>query len=226
VIDPPSPAHQDALAALAAWVAPDEAQEALRERYCAVLRTRPDAVDRSGRPEHLTASALVLSYEGDRVLLGLHRKVGRWLQMGGHLEAADRSLAGAALREAQEESGVDGLALLAGGPVRLDAHPVRCAGPAEPERVHLDVQYAAVAPRDAVEQLSEESIALAWYAVDALPPDTDDSVRRLVSAALRRRAGADQNSQSPPSPTSSAAGSVEAAGRADGGADERPSARA
>ena len=155
VIDPPpTAAHQDALAALSSWVAPDEAQGALRERYCAVLRARPDAVDRSGRPEHLTASALVLSSDGDRVLLGLHRKVGRWLQMGGHLEAADRSLSGAALREAREESGVEGLVLLAGGPVRLDAHPVRCAGPAEPERIHLDVQYAAIAPSGAVERLS------------------------------------------------------------------------
>lgn len=191
MIDPsPTAAHRDALAALSSWAAPDRAQDALRERYCAVLRARPDAVDRSGRPEHLTASALVLSHQGDRVLLGLHRKVGRWLQMGGHLEAADPSLSGAALREAREESGVEGLVLLAGGPVRLDAHPVRCAGPDAPERTHLDVQYAVVAPRGAVERLSEESIALAWYAADALPEDSDDSVRLLVSAALRRRAEA------------------------------------
>jgi hypothetical protein len=63
---------------------------------------------------------------------------------------------------------------------------VRCAGRHAPERVHLDVQYAAVAPPGAVGQRSAESLALAWYPVGALPEDTDDSVRRLVDAALRR----------------------------------------
>ena len=182
------PAALSAVAALSAWEPPDDAQGALRDRYCAVLRARPDAVSRSCQPEHVTASALVLSHDGERVLLGLHRKVGRWLQMGGHVEPADRSLAEAALREAHEESGVAGLALLAGGPVRLDAHPVRCGGPDAPPSVHLDVQFAAIAPRGAIEQVSEESLALAWYAAADLPPDSDDSVRRLVVAALRRRA--------------------------------------
>ena len=182
------PAALSAVAALSAWAPPDDAQGVLRDRYCAVLRARPDAVSRSCQPEHVTASALVLSHDGARVLLGLHRKVGRWLQMGGHLEPADRSLAEAARREAYEESGVAGLALLAGGPVRLDAHPVRCAGSDAPVSVHLDVQYAAIAPRGAIEQVSEESLALAWYAPADLPRDSDDSVRRLVEAALRRRA--------------------------------------
>jgi 8-oxo-dGTP pyrophosphatase MutT (NUDIX family) len=185
-VRPPSPARRDALDTLSGWIPPDDGQRALRDRYHALVAGREDALDRSGQPEHLTASALVLSADGGRVLLGLHRKVGRWLQMGGHLEPADSSLSGAAMREAREESGIDDLRLLAGGPVRLDAHPVRCAGRHAPERVHLDVQYAAVAPPGAVSQRSAESLALAWYPVGALPEDTDDSVRRLVDAALRR----------------------------------------
>jgi hypothetical protein len=69
------------------------------------------------------------------------------------------------------------------GPVRLDRHEVRCAGPAAPPAVHLDVQFVAVAPAAATHARGAESDDLAWWPVDALPPDTDDSVRALVSRA-------------------------------------------
>ena len=94
---------------------------------------------------HVTASALVIDPERGRVLLTLHRKLRMWLQMGGHCEPEDATLAAAALREATEESGIAGLTLLPGGPVRLDRHPI----PA-PCHWHLDVQYAALAPAGAV----------------------------------------------------------------------------
>ena len=78
--------------------------------------------------------------------------------MGGHCEPEDATLADAALREAREESGIEGLTLLPGGPLRLDRHLTPCAW-------HLDVQYAALAPRGAREQVSEESLDLRWYGV-------------------------------------------------------------
>lgn len=172
--------HADALAVLTTWGSAEPGQEVLRREFVHQLRARPDAVWRSGAPDHLTASALVLSADRTAVLLGLHRKVGRWLQFGGHLEPEDATLADTALREAVEESGVTRLRLL-DGPVRLDAHPAPC-NPGRVER-HLDVQYLAVAAPDVVPQASPESRKVRWFAVDDLPIDADASVRALVALA-------------------------------------------
>ena len=173
--------YDDALSVLEAWQAPDAAQESLRSSYVSHLRAHPDGIWKSGPPGHLTASALVLDETGERVLLTLHRKGGFWAQLGGHLEADDTTLAGAALREATEESGMAGLRLLP-GPVDLDRHALssafgRC-------REHLDVRYAVVAPAGAEPVVSEESDDVAWWPYDALPPGALD-LDALIAAARR-----------------------------------------
>jgi len=173
--------HADALATLAAYAPYDDAQAELRSAYIDHLVANVDGMWRSCAPAHLTASALVVDDAGERVLLGLHRKAQLWLQMGGHCEVGDPTLADAALREATEESGIDELRLLP-GPVALDRHPAPCG-----VDHHLDVQYVAVAPADAVQQVSEESLDLRWFAVDALPELTDEAVRRLLARALATR---------------------------------------
>jgi len=177
--------HQDAVRTLGGWTAPDPAQDLLRRDYLDHLRARPDGVWRSCHPAHITASALVMDAEGGRVLLTLHPKVGRWLQLGGHCEPEDTDLAAAALREATEESGIPDLELFAvagaPAPVKLDRHAVRCAGRDQPENTHLDVQYLVTAPAGAVESISEESLDLRWFGFDELPELTDQSVRDLTA---------------------------------------------
>jgi len=171
--------HADAVAALSAWAPPDPEQDRLRRAYLDHLAAHPDAMTRACVPDHLTASALVVSADHRQVLLTLHARLGRWLQTGGHCEDDD-TLASAALREATEESGIPGLSIDP-VPVLLSRHEVPC-GPVRPAS-HLDVQHLCIAPSDAVAVRSEESIDVAWFAVDALPDDTDDSVRALVAAA-------------------------------------------
>lgn len=176
--------HADATAVLGGWRAPDAEQEALREFYLKHLAGHDDAMWRSCDPEHLTASALVLDPAADKVLLTLHAKLGRWLQLGGHCEPEDTTLAGAALREATEESGLPGLRLLP-DPVQLSRHPLTCDG--RPS-YHLDVQYVALADHGAAQPvISEESHDLVWFGADALPADVDDSVRALVRRAVAAR---------------------------------------
>ncbi|MFD6555229.1 NUDIX hydrolase [Streptomyces sp. NPDC058398] len=158
-----------------------EGQEELRQVYLDHLSAHPDGMWKSCHAGHLTASALVIDPSRGRVLLTLHRKLRMWLQMGGHCEPGDSTLAEAALREATEESGIAGLTLLPGGPVTLDRHAI----PA-PCHWHLDVQYAALAPADAVEVISDESLDLRWFAYDEVAEAADDSVVRLLEATRAR----------------------------------------
>jgi hypothetical protein len=121
---PAAAVHSDAVGVLTRWTPAEEGQRALREAFLAFLDARPDACARSCVPGHLTASALVLSRDGRRVLLTLHPKVGRWVQLGGHCENEDTGLVAAALREASEESGIKGL-VIEPEPLHLDVHPAR-----------------------------------------------------------------------------------------------------
>lgn len=162
-----------------------EDQPELRDLYLDHLAAHPDGVYKPCQAGHITGSALVIDPERERVLLTLHKKLGMWLQMGGHCEPGDATLAGAALREAVEESGIaSGLTLLPGGPVRLDRHPI----PA-PCNWHLDVQYAVLAPAGAVAEISEESLDLRWFPYDEVAAVADTSVVRLVEAARARLGG-------------------------------------
>jgi 8-oxo-dGTP pyrophosphatase MutT (NUDIX family) len=173
--------HADAVRVLTGWAAPDDEQGRLRAAYLDLLRAHDDAVWRSCLPAHLTASLLILDPGATRVLLTLHRKGGFWGQMGGHCEAGDTTLAGAALREGAEESGIDGLRLVGDGPVDLDRHALSSAFGRCGE--HLDVRYAALAPAGAAPVVSDESHDVAWFPVDDLPGGSVADIGRLVERA-------------------------------------------
>jgi 8-oxo-dGTP pyrophosphatase MutT (NUDIX family) len=180
----------DALAVLDGWRAPDDAQEALRVRYADYVRAHPDPLSRAGRPDHLTASTLVLSADRSRALLTLHAKARRWFQLGGHCEPGDTTLAGAAAREAREESGI-GLLAVDPVPVQLSEHAVPfCGSSTRPDGTerpvhHLDVRFVAVVPPGARHSLSDESLDLRWWPVDGLP-DPEPDLLDLVRLALAR----------------------------------------
>ncbi|MGP4006335.1 NUDIX hydrolase [Streptomyces sp. 4N124] len=158
-----------------------EGQEELRQAYLDHLAAHPDGMWKACEDGHITASAMVIDPSREQVLLTLHKKMRMWLQMGGHCEPQDTSLQAAALREATEESGVAGLTLLPGGPVRLDRHPIP-----PPCHCHFDVQYAALAPPDAVHTISDESLDLRWFAYDEVATVADESVVRLLEATRAR----------------------------------------
>jgi len=176
------PVHGSAVAALTAWAPVDSGQDSLRHAVLAFLLARPDGCRRSCVPGHVTASALVLDHTGTRVLLTLHPRLGRWVQLGGHCEPQDDGIVAAALREATEESGITGLRIdphLAA----IHVHPVTCSL-GVPTR-HLDLQFLAHAPQGAEPAISDESVDLRWWPIGEAPPG-DTGLTRLIAAARYR----------------------------------------
>jgi 8-oxo-dGTP pyrophosphatase MutT (NUDIX family) len=124
---------------------------------------------------------VVLSHDGAHVLLTLHPRVGRWVQLGGHCEEGDAGLAAAALREATEESGIAALEIEP-TPLHLDVHPITCSL-GVPTR-HFDVRFLLRTPADAIPVRSFESVDLAWWPVDALPPDVAPALSSLRAGTV------------------------------------------
>ncbi len=174
-----------AVATLQRAVLADPEADGNRRAVLAFVADHPDAAVRTCVEGHLTGSALVVDADGERTLLLLHRKLGRWFQPGGHADG-DTNLASVALREATEETGIEGLVVLA-DPIDVDVHRVK--PPGEAPHLHLDTRFLVVAPRGAVEVGNEESLGLRWVTepeLDLLRPPVDPGTRRLVATGLAR----------------------------------------
>jgi 8-oxo-dGTP pyrophosphatase MutT (NUDIX family) len=134
-------------------------------------------------PGHFTASAFVLSPDRRDLVLIHHKKLGIWVQPGGHVEPSDEDLMGAARREVLEEVGLADLEPLSGGSESLvfdvDIHLIP-ARKSDPAHEHFDVRFAFVAKtRELV--LSEEVADLRWVPLsDVEQMGTDESVLRAV----------------------------------------------
>jgi 8-oxo-dGTP pyrophosphatase MutT (NUDIX family) len=165
------------------WRAPDPAQDSTRQAVLAFVLGRPDACRRDCVPGHITASTLVLDHTGSHVLLTLHPRFGRWLQLGGHCEDSDADIVAAALREATEESGIGEL-VIDPTMAAIHVHAVTCSL-GVPTR-HLDLQFVARAPAGAQIACSDESLDLRWWPLDGLPDDTDFGLTQLAEAARAR----------------------------------------
>jgi 8-oxo-dGTP pyrophosphatase MutT (NUDIX family) len=176
--------HVSARRVLEDWPVGDARDDALRHTMLAFLAACPDGCLRSNEAGHITASSLVLDSSGQRVLLTLHPRVGRWIQLGGHCEPSDSTVVDAALREAREESGIDDLTI---DPVLLsaDTHPITCSL-GKPTR-HLDLRFLVRAPAGATAVRSEESTDLRWWPIGELPESAEvDTITHLVGLAAAR----------------------------------------
>ncbi|MGF9758610.1 NUDIX domain-containing protein [Microvirga sp. 0TCS3.31] len=163
---------------------PDERHDLLRRQ----IAIGDDIHSRGTFPGHVTTSAFILDEAGERILLIHHRSLDRWLQPGGHYEAPE-DLAVSGLREAVEETGMEGLALdpwhrTSGLPVDIDSHRIPARPErGEPEHWHHDIRYVVRAEEGgAVRPDLREVHGAAWRDVrelDAIAPQALRNMRKL-----------------------------------------------
>lgn len=172
--------HRRSLLSQLAVYQPLRAQDAAaRDRIARFVEEHEACFERSLAIGHVTGSAWIVDAGRSRCLLTHHRKLDRWLQLGGHADG-DADVLAVAMREAREESGLVSLRVVAPSIFDCDVHAIPGRGP-EPAHHHYDVRFLLEADADEPLVVSEESRELAWVAcehVATLSPD--DSVVRMV----------------------------------------------
>ena len=164
--------------------APEESVVVEKIRSLVIANER--CFDRDCLPGHITASSWIVSHDVERVLLTHHRKLGLWLQLGGHADG-EPCVLDVALREAREESGMqqfrvvgpDELAV----PLDVDVHRIP-AHKNEPAHEHHDIRYLLIAKPGQELVVSDESLDLRWFPIGSLPDMLDDeSMLRMNTKA-------------------------------------------
>jgi 8-oxo-dGTP pyrophosphatase MutT (NUDIX family) len=178
------------LAELQAHVPADETERASLARLREFVATAPDPLSRTASTSHVTGSAVVASPDGRAFLLVKHRRLGRWLQPGGHVDPEDASVRAAALREAREETGAPDVEPVeegaGGGILDVDVHPIP-AFEDRPAHVHYDVRYLATSRSEAGPGEVEEVTGVAWLTLEeSLAHGVDDSLARSLRKAAAR----------------------------------------
>lgn len=162
-----------------------EVERGFRSRMLELLAQGERAFNRENyRPGHFTASAFVIDETGERVLLVHHKKLGRWLQPGGHVEPTDHDVVAAARREVTEETGASALTALDAGLFDLDIHEIPSWGD-KPAHLHFDVRCLFRADRAELAP-NDEVVDVRWVELAELARKTDDESVLRVARKLAR----------------------------------------
>ena len=167
------------LALLNAYKPEDGIEKEMYLDTIAFVKKHPDCFVRSLEIGHVTASGLVLSPDGQSVLLMHHQKLGRWLQPGGHCDG-DPDTERVARKEIQEETGIAHLDLYKEGIFDVDIHliPERKGLPAHN---HYDIRFAFKAAPGQDIVVNNESLDVQWIPLNNVSQLNDsESVVRMV----------------------------------------------
>lgn len=138
----------------------DANEAAMTAEVIAFVEAHEDCFERSCREGHLTGSAWVVDPARECVVLTHHRKLGRWLQLGGHADG-EADLLGVALRETREEAGLTRLRPVRETLFDVDRHRIPARGEL-PEHWHLDLRFLIEADPAEPLVISDESHDVAW----------------------------------------------------------------
>jgi len=153
-------------------------------RFTGFVKTESGCFERSLATGHITGSAWVVNADGSEVLLTHHRKLDRWLQLGGHADGENDVLS-VAMKEAEEESGLVDFTHIGAGIFDIDIHPIP-ERKGEPEHLHYDVRYVLRANGKTDYVVSDESHDLRWVKQEEVKTlTTEPSMLRMVEKWLR-----------------------------------------
>lgn len=177
--------RQQALRLLTEYSPVDAGEREMLVRMREFMAAHEDCFERHLAVGHMTGSAWILDVEREHVLLTHHAKLNRWLQLGGHADG-NPDLLSVAMREAREESGLEGIRVLSPTPFDVDIHEIP-ARRREEIHLHYDVRFLMEASRAEPLVVTEESHELAWVPLAGLAEraDVDESLRRMVRKTLR-----------------------------------------
>jgi 8-oxo-dGTP pyrophosphatase MutT (NUDIX family) len=157
----------------------DEKEIADKAKMLSFLNSHEDCFERSLAIGHFTGSCWIVNHDSTKFLLTLHKKIKRWLQLGGHADG-DTDLARVSLKEAHEESGLQHIELLSDEIFDIGIHLIaECNG--IPAHYHYDVRFLLKAsdPQEDI-KISDESDDLRWFnEVSTLPPDSGINIPRM-----------------------------------------------
>ncbi len=157
----------------------DVLEKQMLEHIQNFVRTEIRCFERSLPAGHITGSAWILDRGRTHVLLTHHRKLDRWLQLGGHADG-DPDVLKVALREGREESGLENMVPVSDAIFDLDVHEIP-PHKNEPKHLHYDIRFLFEADKDAPLKISGESKNLEWIALEKVSEyTTDESMMRMV----------------------------------------------
>ncbi|NCB50064.1 MAG: NUDIX domain-containing protein [Alphaproteobacteria bacterium] len=149
------------LGALKDYKTGDEKEQGFVKQTIKFIEKNETCFERFNLKGHITGSAWLLSPDGKKVLLTHHKKLNCWLQLGGHSDG-EANTWNVALREAQEESGIEGIEFVSKDIFDVDVHTIpENKKKDEPEHQHYDIRFLLKAETEKF-KISEESNALKW----------------------------------------------------------------
>jgi 8-oxo-dGTP pyrophosphatase MutT (NUDIX family) len=178
--------HRAPLLGKLARYAPQAGHESeMADRMRRFVEEHADCFERSLRTGHITASAWIVNPGRTHALLTHHRKLDKWLQVGGHADG-DPDVLRVALREAREESNLTEIRVISEDIFDVDIHTIPARG-GEPEHLHHDVRFLFEASSLEPLIVSGESHALAWVEMERIEQlNPEESVMRMVAKSRLR----------------------------------------
>jgi 8-oxo-dGTP pyrophosphatase MutT (NUDIX family) len=157
----------------------DSNEEAMTKATITFVEQHADCFERSLLEGHVTGSAWIVSPDRQRVVLIHHRKLDRWFQPGGHADG-DPDVAAVAFREAQEETGLTSIRLVAPTIFDVDIHPIPARGNVT-EHLHYDIRFLFEADDNESFGEIEEVNDIRWFTLpNANFLASSESISRMV----------------------------------------------
>lgn len=151
-----------------------------KEQILQFVHKHSNCFDRTLKNGHITASAWLLDKTGTKALLMHHKKLGLWVQLGGHCDG-ECDVLSVAIKEAQEESGIQGIIPVSADIFDIDVHKIPTKNPDEKEHFHYDIRFLLQVTSDEIVVQNSESNELRWVSMDLTSlPTKERSIVRMV----------------------------------------------